>query len=64
MSSVIWDRATATYHLQTGSYGLTDMPAEFQKAIDLTLNSEKNAFAFLDDLLIISHGTKKNISKS
>ena len=35
------------------------MPAEFQKAIDLTLNNEKDTFAFLDDILIISHVTKE-----
>ena len=35
------------------------MPAEFQKAIDLTRNIEKDTFAFLDDILIISHGTKE-----
>ena len=35
------------------------MPAEFQKAIDLTLNNEKDTFVFLDDILIISHGTKE-----
>ena len=46
------------YQFQTGFYGLTDIPAEFQKAIDLTLNKEKDTFAFLDDTLIISHGTK------
>ena len=36
------------------------MPAEFQKAIDLTLNNERDKFAFLDDILIISHGTKED----
>ena len=36
------------------------MPAEFQKAIDLTLNNEMDTFAFLDDILIISHGTKED----
>ena len=36
------------------------MPAEFQKAIDLTLNNERDTFAFLDDILIISHGTKED----
>ena len=35
------------------------MPAEFPKASDLTLNSEKDTFALLDDILIISHGTKE-----
>ena len=57
--SIIGGRATGTYQFQTGFYGLTGMPAEFQKAIDLTLNNEKDTFAFLDDILIISHGTKE-----
>ena len=57
--SIIGGQATGTYQFQTGFYGLTDMPSEFQKAIDLTLNNEKDTFAFLDDILIISHGTKE-----
>ena len=36
------------------------MPAAFQKAIDLILNNERDTFAFLDDILIISHGTKED----
>ena len=52
-------QSTGTYQFQTGSYGLTDMPAEFQKAIGFTLNNEKDTFAFLDDILIISHGKKE-----
>ena len=56
--SIIGGQATGTYQFQTGFYGLTDMPAEFQKAIDPTLNNEMDTFAFLDDILIISHGTK------
>ena len=56
--SIIGGRATGTYQFQTGFDGLADMPAKFQKAIDLTLNNEKDTFAFLDDILIISHGTK------
>ena len=63
--SIIGGQATGTYQFQTGFYGLTDMPAEFQKAIDLTLNKEKVTFAFVDDILIISHGTKdQHIEKS
>ena len=57
--SIIGGQATGTYQFQTGFYGLTDMPAEFQKAIDLTLSNEKDAFGFLDDILIIFHGTKE-----
>ena len=56
--SIIGGNAAGTYQFQTGFYGFIDTPAEFQKAIDLTLNSEKDTFAFLDDILIISQGTK------
>ena len=31
-----------TYRFKTGFYGLTDMPAEFQKAMDYTLIGLKN----------------------
>ena len=41
-----------------GFYGLTDMPATFQKAVDLTLNI-KSAHAFLDDIIIITKGAIK-----
>ena len=61
--SIIGGQATGTYQFQTDFYGLTDMPAEFQKAINFTLNNEKDTFAFLDDILIISHGTKEDHMK-
>ena len=48
---------TGTYRLQTRFYGLTDMPAEFQKAMDYTLIGLKNTFCFLDDILIVSKGS-------
>ena len=35
---------TGTYRFKTGFYGLTDMPAKFQKAMDYTLFSLKNTF--------------------
>ena len=47
---------TGTYRFKTGFYGLTDMPAEFQKAIDCTLAGLDNTFCFLDDILIVSRG--------
>ena len=47
---------TGTYRFKTGLYGLTDMPAEFQKAIGCTLAGLNNTFCFLDDILIISRG--------
>ena len=48
---------TGTYRFKTGFYGLTDMPAEFQKAMDYTLIGLKNTFCFLDDILIVSKGS-------
>ena len=55
--SRIGGNATGTYQIQTGFYGLTDMPAEFQEAIDLILTNCKNTFAYLDDILIITKGS-------
>ena len=47
-------QATGTYRFLTGFYGLADMPAEFQKAMNRTLNHAKKTFCFLDDILIVS----------
>ena len=47
---------TGTYGFKTGFYDLTDMPTEFQKAIDCTLAGLDNTFCFLDDILIVSRG--------
>ena len=38
--------ATETYQFQIGFYGLKDMPAEFQKAIDLTFTNCTNTYAY------------------
>ena len=51
---------TGTYCFKTGFYGLTDMPAEFQKATDYTLIGLKNTFCFLDDILIVSEGSEED----
>ena len=52
--SLIGGNATGTYQFQPGFYGLTDMPAEFQKAVDLTLTNCTNTYAYLDDILIVT----------
>ena len=46
--SLIGSNATGTYQFQTGFYGLTDMPAEFQKAVDLTVTNCNNTYAYLN----------------
>ena len=56
--NIVGGKATGTYRLLTGFYGLADMPAEFQKAMDRTINHAKNTFCFLDDILIVSKGSE------
>ena len=51
-------KSTGTYRFLTGLYGLADMPAEFLKAMDRTINHAKNTFYFLDDILIVSKGNE------
>ena len=55
--SLIGGNATGTYQFQTGFYGLTDMPAKIQKAIDLTLRNCSYIYAYLDDILILTKGS-------
>ena len=55
--SLIGGNATGTYQFQTGFYGLTDVPAEFQKAVDMTLTNSTNTYAYLDDILIVTKGS-------
>ena len=56
--NIVGGKATGTYRFLTGFYGLADMPAEFQKAMDRTINHAKNTFCFLDDILIVSKGSE------
>ena len=49
---------TGTYRFKTCFYGLTEMPAEIQKAMDYTLVGLKNKFCFLDDIFIVSKGSE------
>ena len=55
--SLFGGNATGTYQFQTGLYGLADMPADFQKAIDLTLTNCTNTYTYLDDILIVTKGS-------
>ena len=54
--NILGGKATGTYRFVNGFYGLTDMPATFQKTIDVTLRNCHNKFAFLDDILVITKG--------
>ena len=60
-------KATGTYRFINGFYGLTDMPATFQKTINKTLHDINSKFTYLDDILILTKGTldehKKELDK-
>ena len=55
--NLVGGAATGTYRFLTGFYGLADMPAEFQQAIDRDLTGVRSANAFIDDILICTKGT-------
>ena len=55
--NIIGGKSTGTYQFVNGFYGLSDMPAIFQKTLDKTLENIDNKFNFLDDILIITKGS-------
>ena len=57
--NIICGESSGRYRLKTGLYGLIDMQAELQKAMDYTLVGLQNTDSFLDDIIIIiSTGSK------
>ena len=54
---------TGTYRFKIEFYGLTDMPAEFQKTMDYTLIGLQNTYCFVDDILIASKGSEAELKK-
>ena len=62
--NIVGGKATGTYRFLTGFYGLADMTAEFQKAMDRTTNHAKNTFCFLVDILIVTKGNETEHGKS
>ena len=55
---IIGGKSTGTYKFVTGHYGLTIMPTEFQKVMDLTLVNMDSTFVYIDDILIVTKGEK------
>ena len=55
---IIGGKSTGTYRFITGHYGLTIMPTEFQKVMDLTLVNIDCTFVYNDDILIVTKGNK------
>ena len=56
---IIGGESTGTYRFVTGFYGLTVMPTEFQKVMDNLLARFREVFVFIDDVLIVTKGTKQ-----
>ena len=55
--NIVGEKPTGTYQFINGFYGLSDMPAFFQKTLDKTLENIHNKVNFLDDIKIITMGT-------
>ena len=56
--SLVGGKSTGTYCFQTGFYGLTTMPAEFQRVMDTILSEFPQAHAFIDDISVVTKGTE------
>ena len=55
---IIEDKSTGTYWFITWHYGLLSMPTEFQKVMDLTLVNIDCTFVYIDEILIVTKGSK------
>ena len=55
---IIGGKEIGKHRFVTGFYGLTTMPTEFQRIMDLTLTGITNKFAFINDILIVTHGSE------
>ena len=53
---LVGEKSTATYRFQTAFYGLTTMPAEFQRVMDTILSEYPQAHAFIDDISVVTKG--------
>ena len=56
--SLVGGRSTGTYRFKTGFYGLTTMPAEFQRVMDAIFSEFPCVHAFIDDIVVISKSSK------
>ena len=49
---IVGGKSTGTYRSTMGYYGLTVMPTEFQKLMDLTLVYKNSVFVYIDILIV------------
>ena len=57
--NIMSEDMTGTRRFQTGFHGLTDMPAGFSKGQGLHSNWPEEYLCILDDIIIVSKGTKE-----
>ena len=58
--NIICGESTGTYRFKMGFYGRTDMPAEFQKAMDYKYVGLINTYWFLADIIVVSKGSRES----
>ena len=51
---------TGIYRFLAGFYGITDMPAAIQKVMDYKSFGVNNTSCFLDDVIVVSRGSKED----
>ena len=56
--SLVGGRSTGTCRFKTGCYGLTTMPAEFQRVMESILLEYSQAHAFIDDILVVTKSSE------
>ena len=56
--SLVGGCSTGTYRFETGFYGLTTMPAEFQWVMDSILLGYPHEHAFTDAILVVTKGSE------
>ena len=61
--AIIGGKASGIYRFLTGFYGLTVMPPEFQRIMDELLACIQNVFIFIDDILIVTKGSRDEHEK-
>ena len=56
---IIGGKATRTYTFKKGFYGLATSTPEFEKILDKILHNVQNTFTFIDNILVVTKGSKE-----
>ena len=57
---IVGRKSTGTFRFTTEFYGLLVMPTDFQKLLDITLANVNSVFVYIEDILIVTKGTKQD----